>query len=108
VNNPPIRITYNSENEGPPECAYYDDGDSDGFVVSWRKVEFLGYSTTYVWDPVHGIRTIPQASTNGRYGFEMEGNGRFVAGIANILTSGKITTWVGYNSELVYLPIVRK
>jgi hypothetical protein len=108
TNNPPLRITYNSETEGAPECAYYDDGEDAGFVVSWRKVEFIGYSTTYVWDPVHGIRTIPLPSTNGRYGFEMAGNGRFVAGIANIFTSAQITPWVGYNAELVFLPLVRK
>jgi hypothetical protein len=102
------RITYNSENEGPPECAYYDDGDDAGFVISWRRVELGSYPTTYVWDAVQNIRTVPLVSTDGREGFDMKGNGRFVGGIANVLTSGKITPWVGYNAELMYLPIVRK
>jgi len=108
INNPPIRITYNSETEGPPECAYYDDGDDAGFVVSWRKFDWSGYSTTYVWDPVHDIRTIPQVSTFGNNGFGMDGNGRFIAGIANVFTSSVLTPWVAYNAELVYLPLVRK
>jgi hypothetical protein len=108
-NGEPIQITNSVEGESPPECAYYNDGTEAGFVISWRIQGAGTYGNIYVWDVLNqSNRLVHSSGANGREGFEMAGNGRFVAGIANILTSGKITPWVGYNAELVYLPIVRK
>ncbi|PKO14369.1 MAG: hypothetical protein CVU39_15140 [Chloroflexi bacterium HGW-Chloroflexi-10] len=62
----------------------------------------------YLYDSVNGGRIIHAANNfAGRGGFDMAANGDLVAGIWNETgTEGHISTWLAFNSHMVWLPMV--
>ncbi len=105
---PPAPITDNSEVESAPQCAYYSDGAEAGDVIGWRIVSQDAFGSVYIWDAINGTRRVHQGISDGRTGFLMDGRGRYLAGIANLLTGSQVAPWVSFNADLVYLPSIRR
>lgn len=63
----------------------------------------------YFLDIFNGGRVIHASDSNGRGDFDMAANGDYVAGIWNEQrTDGRIETWLVFNANRTYIPLVQK
>lgn len=63
----------------------------------------------YLFDLINGARVIHSSDWNGRGGLDMAVNGEYVAGIWNEeRADDRIETWLAFNANLNFIPVVQK
>lgn len=63
----------------------------------------------YFLDIFNGGRVIYASDSNGRGDFDMAANGDYVAGIWNEQRpDGRLETWLAFNANMTYIPLVQK